>query len=922
MTKKTVSPKKHAANKEGHKYMTGAEVRQAFLDFFQEQHHSVVHSSSLVPGGDATLLFTNAGMVQFKDVFLGTDRRAYTRAATAQKCMRVSGKHNDLENVGPSPRHHTFFEMLGNFSFGDYFKRDACRFAFDCVTQVYGLPLERLYFTVHQDDQEAYDIWTKDLAIPPERVARLGDKTNFWQMADVGPCGPTAEIHYDWHPEQGLPTPDELKVQLDDNPDNRMLEIWNLVFMQYNQAPDGTRSPLPKPGVDTGMGLERLTTVVQGVDNSYDTDLFSPIMARIQELAGHSETERRELLTAYRVIADHVRAATFLIGDGVIPGNLGRNYVCRMVIRRAARFGGKVGFGEPFLAKVAETVIEHYGAVYPEIVKHRASILRTLTQEEERFERTVDMGVSNLGAILAELAEHGGTTLDGQTAFNLYATYGLPFEITRDIAQERGLSVDEAGFAKAREQHAEASRSEVGPLGGEDVAIFRQILHDLQAQGTLGPEGVEYDPYNPSEMEDTLLALVKGGQSVTGARVGDTVEVLLSRTCFYVASGGQVADTGYIAHFEPNRDEPTWEIRVEEVRRPAAGIVVHVGKVVAGAPRTGDAAVAYIDEDRRWDIMRNHTATHLLHSELRYVLGEHVRQAGSLVAPDRLRFDFTHTGMLTQEQLTNITRLVNDAVLANYVVNIEYMPREKAVSEGAMALFGEKYGEVVRTVKIGEPEVFSYELCGGTHVPETADIGPFLVVSEEAAAAGIRRIEAVTGRGALDLIQQRMGIMESAASYLKTSPAELDRKVLSLLDDNQSAQKEISRLRRELALKDLDGLLQKVEQVNGVSLLVGALTNVDADTLREMTDRFRQRVPSGVAVFGSVFNGRPNLVASVSEDLVKRGLDAGKLVRAAASVVGGGGGGKPTLAQAGGKDPARLNEALAQIKPAVAEAMK
>ena len=928
MPKKTVSPKVGAkslpsrAAAPSKPVMSGAEVRQAFLDFFAEHGHAIVPSSSLVPGGDATLLFTNAGMVQFKDVFLGTDKRPYTRAVTSQKCMRVSGKHNDLENVGPSPRHHTFFEMLGNFSFSDYFKRDACRYAYDCVTRVYGLPPDRLFFTVHQDDDEAYRIWTQEIGVPPERVARLGDKTNFWQMADVGPCGPTAEIHYDWHPELGVPPADELKVQLDDNPDNRMLEIWNLVFMQYNQAPDGTRTPLPKPGVDTGMGLERIASIVQGVDNSYDTDLFTPIMARIQEVAEHSEPERKQHLVAYRVIADHVRAATFLIGDGVIPGNVGRNYVCRMVIRRAARFGSKIGFKEPFLARVAETVIEHYGGLYPEIVTHRASILRTLTQEEERFQRTVDMGVSNLGALLTELAEHGEQTLSGETAFNLYATYGLPLEITRDIAQERGMKVDEAGFARAREEHAEASRTEVGPLGGEEVAVFRALLQDLQAEGKLGPEGVEYDPYNEIVVEEPVLALVKDGQRVNSARPGDKVEVLLARTCFYVASGGQVADTGHIAHLEPNRDEPTWEIRVEDVRRPAAGVVVHTGTVTAGAPRVGDLAHAHVDEDRRWDIMRNHTATHLLHSELRYILGEHVRQAGSLVAPDRLRFDFTHNGMLTQEQITQVARSVNEAVLANYEVRVEFLEREKAIAAGAMALFGEKYGDVVRTIQIGEPELFSFELCGGTHVPETADIGPFIIVSEEAAAAGIRRIEAVTGRGALDLIQQRLGVLENAASYLKTTPQDLDRKVLTLLDEAQSAQKEIARLRRELAQKELDALLARMETVSGVPVLAGALSNADADTLRDMTDRFRQRVPSGVAVLGSVVGGRPGLIACVTDDLVYRGLDAGKIVKTIAALVGGSGGGKPTLAQAGGKDPSRLNEALAQVKTVVTSMLK
>ncbi len=902
-------------------YLTGAQVRQTFLDFFAERQHTIVPSSSLVPGGDATLLFTNAGMVQFKDVFLGTDKRPYSRATTSQKCMRVAGKHSDLENVGPSPRHHTFFEMLGNFSFGDYFKREACRFAYDCITKAYGIPLERLFFTVHEGDDEAYRIWTEDLGVPAERVARLGDKTNFWQMADVGPCGPTAEIHYDWRPELGVPDPAALKIQLDANPDNRMLEIWNLVFMQFSQTADGTRTPLPKPGVDTGMGLERIASIVQGVDNSYDTDLFSPIMARIQALAGHTAAQRQESLVAYRVVADHCRAAAFMIADGVVPGNAGRNYVCRMIIRRAARFGGKLGFTAPFLAQVAEAVIETFGAVYPELRKHQTSIQRTLTQEEERFQRTVDVGVANLSQLLTDLSEHGGKQLDGEAAFNLYATYGLPLEITRDIAQERGLTVDESGFDKAREQHAEASRSEIGPLGGEEVGVYRPIVQALQASGGLSADGVEYDPYHQIEVEEPVLALIKDGQRVSRVHPGDKVEVVLARTCFYIASGGQLADTGIIAHLAVDPEPSQWEIRIDEVRRPAAGLIVHVGEVVSGSPSEGDPAIAMVDEDRRFDIMRNHTATHLLHSELRYFLGEHVRQAGSLVAPDRLRFDFTHNGMLTQEELTNVARSVNEAVLANYEVRIEYMPRDKAVAEGAMALFGEKYGEVVRTVKIGDPEIFSYELCGGTHVTQTADIGPFIIVSEEAAAAGIRRIEAVTGRAALDLIEKRLGVLENVASYLKVNASEADRKVLTLIDEHQHAHKEIGKLRRELAVRDLETLMAQVSVIHEAHVLVGSIKHADTDLMRDLADIFRARFPSGVMVLGAVFNGKPGFVASVSDDLVKRGLNAGQLVKAAAQVVGGGGGGKPTLAQAGGKDPNRLNDALAVARQAILNAL-
>jgi alanyl-tRNA synthetase len=909
---------------------TGAEIRRSFLEYFSEQGHTIVPSASLVPGDDPTLLFTNSGMVQFKDVFLGQDTRPYTRVADAQKCMRVAGKHNDLEDVGRDDTHHTFFEMLGNWSFGDYYKKEAITWAWQLLTDVWGLPKDKLWATCFEDEQgvvprddEAADNWRRQPGFDPSHLLFFGRKDNFWEMAEVGPCGPDSEIHIDRGPQycgkQGVPG----HVCRVNGDCQRFLELWNLVFIQYNRTGPTAAdlSPLPKKHVDTGMGLERIVSVMQGVDSNYRTDLFTPILAAIQKLAGHTDAEREANLTPYRVIADHGRGAAFLIADGVVPGNTGRNYVCRMIIRRAARFGAKLGFTEPFLARVAETVIEQYGRDYPELVKSRENILRTLTQEEQRFQRTVDMGIANLNALLGDLAAGGETTLSGEDAFNLYATFGLPLEITRDVAQERGLLVDEAGFARAREAHAEASRTEVGAAGGEDVAIYRQILHDLQAAGTLGPDGVEYDPYNEMEIDEPVLALLRNGQRVTAARAGDAVEVVFPRTCFYIASGGQVSDTGAIAAFRPNSDEPVWEIQVDEVRRPAAGLVVHAGKVTRGTPREGDVALAAIDADRRWDIMRNHTATHLLHSELRYVLGDHVRQAGSLVAPDRLRFDFTHQGMLTQEQLDKVARSVNEAVLANYPLRIEYMDRQAAVEAGAMALFGEKYGATVRTIRIGEPEPFSFELCGGTHVVETADIGPFVVVSEEAAAAGIRRIEAVTGRGALDLIQQRLGVLDNVATYLKASPAEVDRRVLTLLDEYQSAQKEIGRLRRELAQRELETLLSKIENVRDVPVLAGAVKQADADTLREMTDWFRARVPSGVVVLGSVFENRPHFVASVTEDVVKRGVDAGKLVKAVARLVGGGGGGKPTLAQAGGKDPGRLSEALAQVKPAVESAL-
>jgi alanyl-tRNA synthetase len=940
MTKKTTAPargKKAAtapagaeAGAEAARPVTGAEIRRSFLDFFAEQGHTIVPSASLVPAGDRTLLFTNSGMVQFKDVFLGQDKRPYTRVADSQKVMRVAGKHNDLEDVGRDNIHHTFFEMLGNWSFGDYYKREAIGWAWQLLTDVWGLPRQRLWATCFEDekniiprDDEAADIWRGQPGFQASHLLFFGRKENFWEMAELGPCGPDSEIHID----RGLEFCDKQSMPghvcrvNGDCP--RFLELWNLVFIQYNRTGPTAADlqPLPKKHVDTGLGLDRIVSVIQGVDSNYKTDLFTPILDTIQKLAGHTDAEREANFTPYRVIADHGRGASFLIADGVAPGNTGRNYVCRMIIRRAARFGAKLGFSEPFLAQVAESVIGAYGADYPELVRNRETILRTLTQEEQRFERTVDVGIANLNALLTDMVEHGETLLSGEETFNLYATYGLPLEITRDVAEERGLKVDVAGFERAREAHAEASRTEIGAGGTEGIELYQGLLKDLQDKGQLGPEGVEYDPYDEMEFEEPLLALVRDGQRVSSARPGDKVEVIFPRTCFYVASGGQVADTGALAMFRPNSDEPIWEIQVDDTRRPAAGVIVHVGHVTRGTPREGDLALGAVEAERRWDIMRNHTATHLLQSELRYVLGEHVRQAGSLVAPDRLRFDFTHQGILTQEQLDKVSRSVNDAVLANYPLRIEYMERQAAIEAGATALFGEKYGATVRTVRIGEPEPFSFELCGGTHVVETADIGPFVVVSEEAAAAGIRRIEAVTGRAALDLIHARLGVLDNAATYLKANPAEVDRRVLTLLDEHQSDQKELARLRRELAQRAFESLLHSVMDVHGVPVLAGAIENVDGDTLREMTDWFRARVPSGVVVLGSVFANRPHFVASVTEDLVGRGLDAGRLVKAVAKIVGGGGGGKPALAQAGGKDPTRLAEALAQVRPAVESAL-
>jgi len=895
--------------------LTGNKIRQDFIDFFVEHGHTFVPSSSLVPGGDQTLLFTNAGMVQFKDVFLGTDLRPYTRAVNSQKCMRVAGKHNDLDDVGRDDSHHTFFEMLGNWSFGDYYKKEAIEWAWQLLTDVWKLPKERLYATCFQDekgeiprDDEAADNWRKQPGIDPDHILFFGRKENFWEMAETGPCGPCSEIHYDRGPEfdnlQGTPHQCGVNGEC-----SRYLELWNLVFIQYNRTGPTSLEPLPSRHVDTGMGFERIVSVLEGVDSNYKTDLLLPLVKATQAMTGDSDAQVQANYTPYRVIADHARAAAFLIADGVVPGNTGRNYICRMIIRRAARFGGKIGLNEPFLSKVAEKVIEGYGDFYPELRRNQGAILDDIRREEERFRRTLEGGLARLESLLDRLQQNGERILPGDQAFELYATYGLPLEITRDIAREQNLDVDEAGFSASMEQHRLASGAgeAFGPLGGEDVDVYRQIHQELEAQGRLGPEGVQYNPYELLEVEGPLLALVKDGVAVQSAQPGERVEVLLPETGFYVESGGQVSDTGTIVSVS----EPRWEIRVLEMRKPAAGMIVHVGEVVRGEPRIFDAAIARVDLARRRDTMRNHTATHLLHAELRRVLGDHARQAGSHVGPDRLRFDFTHPEAMTLDQIEQVEAGVNRDILGDYHLNIQYKPLQQAINEGATALFGEKYGEVVRNITIGGADPFSNELCGGTHVDETGDIGLFLITSEGSAAAGIRRIEAVTGRAAYELVQRRFRALKAAGSTLSATPDELPAKVRALQADLDVAHKEIASLRRGLAAVEFVRRLEQVQSVHGIPVLTINLHGVDADTLRDLTDTFRSRYPSGVAVLASVTpDGRPTLVAAVTEDLVKRGLHAGELVKYLAQQLGGGGGGRPTLAQAGGKDASKLDEAL------------
>ncbi|MFQ5942838.1 MAG: alanine--tRNA ligase [Anaerolineales bacterium] len=887
--------------------MTSAEIRQSFLDFFAAQKHSIVPSASLVPGGDETLLFTNAGMVQFKDVFLGTGNRPYTRAVDSQKCMRVAGKHNDLDDVGRDDAHHTFFEMLGNWSFGDYYKEEAISWAWQLLTEVWGLPKEQAWATCFEDeageiprDDEAAEIWSKQPGFDASHIVFFGREENFWEMADTGPSGPDSEIHLDLGLEHCNMQDIKGHVCRVNGDCTRFLELWNLVFIQYNRTGPRQLDPLPKKHVDTGMGFERLVSVLQGTQSNYRTDLFTPIIEATQKMAGHGETELEQLWTPYRVIADHARAASFLIGDGVVPGNLGRNYVTRMIIRRASLFGSKLGFNEPFLAEVARSVIEHYGDAYPELAKNQQAIERLITDEEQRFDRTVEGGITRLNERLEQVE---GEVLPGEVAFDLYATFGLPLEITRDIARESGIAVEEQTFFDAMDHHRTISTRFQAAEDAETSDQYRDLLGQLTESGKL-KDGVRYDPYSAFELETSLVAIMHGGEQVDTASEGDSVAIVLAETPFYVEAGGQVSDSGSVLGAQ-------WQIEVEDTRLPIEGLVVHLGKVIKGTPKAGDSAVASVDRDRRMDIMRNHTATHLVHAALRDVLGNHARQAGSLVAPDRLRFDFTHPEALTPGELEQLQKRVNGDILANHSLLIRHQGREEAIQAGAMALFGETYGETVRTICIGEPGCFSFELCGGTHVENTSMIGPFIITTEGSVASGIRRVEAVTGRGALDWIQARLSTLEAIAGELGVGASDAHERVVKVLEDQSQLESRQAKLRQTLALEQLDRLTP--EEIGGIPVLANLLEDLNADALRLLIDRFRTDHPSGVVVLASTQNDQPIIVAGITEDLVARGLHAGELVKSVAEVVGGGGGGKPTIAQAGGKDASKLPEALSRV---------
>jgi alanyl-tRNA synthetase len=881
---------------------TSVKARQTFLDYFRSKSHTVESSSSLVPD-DPTLLFTNAGMVQFKRAFLGVEKRPYTRVATAQTCIRVSGKHNDLENVGPSPRHHTFFEMLGNFSFGDYFKREAISYAWELLTEVYGLEKDRLHFTIYRDDEESFQLWQEIAKAPKERIYRMGEKTNFWMMGETGPCGPNTELIWDRGVEfcdcdeavRSICSP-----HLDNNC-NRWPEVWNLVFMQFNQDESGKRTPLPKPGVDTGMGFERLVSVLQNAPSNYDTDLFQPIFEGLRELTGHSKREMREQYVPYRVIADHGRAMTFLIADGVVPSNEKQGYVLRMIMRRAILFGKKLGLPMPFLTSVAQSVIETMGGYYTELTEQKDFVLKAIVQEEERFERTLDQGLEKAEMIIDELKQRGETVIPGKLAFPLHDTYGFPIELFEDIAREHGMTVDRAGFEREMEKQRARSRDAGhATVEGQEVQVLSEIMPGVFSQL------IATDFVGNKEHEHFSLIRARRGESL----------LAFDETPFYAESGGQVADTGWIEHLKSGA-----KAEVLNVLKDERGVYWHHIKILEGKLEgnfnPGDRCWLKVNAERRQRTMRNHTATHILHAALRRVLGySQGIQAGSLVAPDELRFDFKHLAPLAPEEIVRIEELANRAILADLPVTITEEPLETAKARGAMALFTEDYAgkEKVRVVTIeplpDEEKPFSVELCGGTHVERTGQIGLFKVLSESGIAAGVRRVHVAVGENLLQYLAEREQTERRLAQMLKTSDKELTVKIEALLAEHDQLARERDALKRQVLMVEKDRLLQKRQKVNDISV-VCARVDLSVEDLKTLSDFIEPQIAPGVALLGGVSNGKASLVCKVSEALSKK-INAGQLIKALTPLIGGGGGGTPRFAQGGGSNADGLDEALRQ----------
>ncbi|MCP5303814.1 MAG: alanine--tRNA ligase [Chromatiaceae bacterium] len=866
---------------------TSAELRTAFLEYFADRDHAIVESSPLVPGNDPTLLFTNAGMVQFKDVFLGKDKRSYVRAVSSQRCVRAGGKHNDLENVGYTARHHTFFEMLGNFSFGDYFKREAIGYAWEFLTKTLRLPPGKLWVTVYQDDDEAAAIWLDEIGVDPARFTRIGDKPggkrfesdNFWSMGETGPCGPCSEIFFDHGPEipGGPPgTPEE--------DGDRYIEIWNLVFMQYNRDASGEMTPLPKPSVDTGMGLERLAAVMQGVHSNYEIDLFTALIEAAARATGTSDLSSKSL----RVIADHIRSCAFLIVDGVTPGNEGRGYVLRRIIRRAIRHGYQLGQQQPFFYRLVEALDTEMGAAYPELTRARDMVARVLRLEEERFAETIEQGMKILDEAISGI---DGKTIPGEVVFKLYDTYGFPTDLTADIARERGLEIDQEGFD--REMDAQRSRARAASQFG----VTQMAEFDLDGE-------TDFTGYDRLQDAATVIALYRDGSSADQLDAGQDGMVVLDRTPFYAESGGQVGDVGLL------RASGGGAFQVADTRKQAGTVFAHVGRLLAGELRVGDSVTAEVDAQRRGETALNHSATHLLHAALRHVLGEHVGQKGSLVEAERLRFDFSHFEPVTREQLIEIERLVNQQIRTNHMVETRIMALEDAKASGAMALFGEKYDEQVRVLRMGD---FSTELCGGTHVKALGDIGLFKITMETGIASGVRRIEAVTGARAVQWVEDDEERLLRIGGLINAGRDELEDKLAKLIERNRRLEKELEQIKGKLASAAGSDLAAQAVEIKGAKVLAAQLDGVDPKALRDTLDQLKNKLGSAVVLLAAVNEGRVNLIAGVTKDLTDR-CRAGDLVKLAAEQVGGKGGGRPDMAQAGGSDPAGIPKALELVR--------
>jgi alanyl-tRNA synthetase len=860
--------------------MSSSEIRASFLEFFRKNGHAVVPSSSLVPGNDPTLLFTNAGMVQFKDVFLGKDSRDYSRAATAQRCVRAGGKHNDLENVGYTTRHHTFFEMLGNFSFGDYFKREAIHFAWNFVTGTLGIPKDRLWVTVFKEDDEAARIWTEEVGIDPTRCTRMGEKSNFWSMGETGPCGPCTEIFYDHGPDVAGGPPGS-----PDEDGDRYVEIWNLVFMQYDRSSDGLLVPLPKPSVDTGMGLERVAAVMQGVHSNYDIDLFKALIGAAAEITGTRDLDSSSL----RVIADHIRACAFLIIDGVVPSNEGRGYVLRRIIRRAIRHGYKLGQTQPFFHKLVATLVREMGGYYSELVSGAERASQVLAQEEIRFAETLATGMALLDAEAAKLKS---SIIPGETVFRLYDTYGFPLDLTADVARERGLTIDQAGFDAAMD--AQRERARAASKFGTDLRESVRLPGKTQFSGYEGLSGT-----------GKIAALIFDGSLVDSMRPGQEGQVVLDHTPFYAESGGQIGDTGILTG-------PHARFTVRDTRKIGASFA-HVGVLESGQLRVGDELEAQVDGKRREAIALNHSATHLLHAALRQVLGKHVQQKGSMVAPDRLRFDFSHTQPVSPAEIRQVEELVNAAIRGNAPAETRVMALDEAVAAGAMSLFGEKYESDVRVLSIGD---FSMELCGGTHVERAGDIGFFKIISESGVAAGVRRVEAVTGQAAFEWVSRADQVLRDVAALLRGSREDVDEKVRELIERSRRLEKDVQQLKSKLASGQSGDLSAQAKDVGGIKVLAAQVAGADAKGLRDALDALRNKLGSCVIVLGTVQDGKVVLVAGVSADLIER-FKAGEIIGSIATQVGGRGGGRADFAQAGGTQPENLGAALAAVETLV-----